>query len=90
LTIRIRLARILSKNKNSIGGKMRKNVVKIMLIVLMMAGICFAAFNFLAVETEARVIWQELEMGEDPELGTTYIRCFDTGEGCITVYPYEP
>jgi hypothetical protein len=90
LTIKIRVARILSKNKNSIGGKMRRNAVKIMLIVLMLAGICFAAFNFLAVETEARVIWQKLEMGEDPVSGGTYIRCFETGEGCVTVYPNEP
>jgi hypothetical protein len=69
---------------------MKKNVVKIMLIVLMMAGICFAAFNFLAVETEARVIWQELIEGTDDVLGTPSITCWKTGEGCCIVYPNEP
>jgi hypothetical protein len=66
---------------------MKKNVVKIMLIVLMVAGICFAAFNFLAVETEAGVIWQELKTGPDPILGTPSITCYSTGEGCVVVSP---
>jgi hypothetical protein len=69
---------------------MKKKVVKIMLIVLMLAGIGFAAFNFLAVKSEARVIWQELIEGTDPKLGTPSITCWKTGEGCVIVYPLEP
>jgi hypothetical protein len=69
---------------------MKKKVVKIMLIVLMLAGIGFAAFNFLAVKSEARVIWQKLDEGTDPQLGTHFIRCYETGDGCCVVYPFEP
>jgi hypothetical protein len=50
----------------------------------MLAGICFSAFNFLALKAEAKVYWQKLEMGEDPH-GGTYIRCFDSGQSCVTV-----
>jgi hypothetical protein len=69
---------------------MRKNVIKIMLILLMVAGIGFAAFNFLAVESDAYVIWQQLDEGIDPRLGTPFIRCWLTGDGCVVVYPVEP
>ena len=69
---------------------MKKNVVKIMLILLMVVGIGFAAFNFLAVKSEARVIWQELIEGTDDILGTPSITCWRTGEGCVIVYPSEP
>lgn len=69
---------------------MKKTLIKIMLILVMVAGIGFAAFNFLAVETEGRVIWQQLDEGIDPETGTNFIRCWLTGDGCCVVYPSEP
>ncbi len=68
---------------------MNKKIVKFALVVLMLAGICFAAFNFLAVESEAAVYWQNLIEGTDPVLGTPSITCRDSGQACVTVTPYD-
>ncbi len=67
---------------------MSKKFVKIALLLLMAAGVCFSAFNFLAVKSEAAVYWQDLELGKDPILGTPSIKCWNTGQACVTVsYP---
>ena len=66
---------------------MAKKIVKVVLILLMFAGICVSIFNFTSVESKAEyVIWQDLEEGTDPILGTKFIRCFRTGQACVTVY----
>ena len=70
--------------------KMFKSYVKIALVLLMAAGICFSAFNFLAEETEAAVYWQDLKIGTDPILGTPSITCLKTGQACVVVAPYDP
>jgi len=64
---------------------MTKKIVKLMFVLLMLAGICFSAYNFLALKAEAVVYWQNLEMGTDPVLGTKFIRCWGTGQACVTV-----
>ena len=65
---------------------MAKKIVKFMLVLLMFAGICFSAYNFLALKSEAATVyWQKLEMGIDPVLGTNFIRCWSTGQACVTV-----
>ncbi len=48
---------------------MNKKIVKFAMVVLMLAGICFAAFNFLAVESEAAVYWQDLKQGWESDFG---------------------
>ena len=68
---------------------MATRIVKAMLIVLMLVGIVFSLFNFIAVKSEAKAIWQDLEEGTDPILGTPYIRCLNTGQACVVVYPFE-
>jgi hypothetical protein len=67
---------------------MSKKFVKIALLLLMVAGVCFSAFNFLAVKSEAAVYWQDLKLGKDPILGTPSVTCLKTGQACVTVsYP---
>lgn len=67
---------------------MTKKIVKCVLLVLMVAGLTFAVSNFLAIKTEAYVIFQKLDTGKDPVTGGNYIRCFGKDGGCCTVSPY--
>ena len=67
---------------------MTGRLVKVGLVLLMLVGIIFSLFNFIAVKSEAGAIWQQLEMGDDPH-GGTYIRCWKTGQACVTVTPYD-
>ena len=68
---------------------MTGRVVKVVLVLLMLVGIVLSMFNFVAEKVEAAAIWQHLETGTDPVLGTPYIKCFDTGQACVTVTPYD-
>jgi hypothetical protein len=58
---------------------------KIVMIILMIIGISLAAFNFFAVKAEAAVYWQDLKLDKDPILGTPSVKCFNTGQACISV-----
>lgn len=65
---------------------MAKKIVKVVLVLLMLAGICFSAFNFMALKANAtKVYWQKLETGTDPITGGLFVRCFSTGQACVTV-----
>lgn len=69
---------------------MSKKIVKIMLVLLMVAGVFFSANNFLAEKAESATYWQDLETGTDPYTGGTFIKCWNSGQACVTVTPYEP
>jgi hypothetical protein len=73
-------------NNKERGEKMSKRIVSYVLVILMLVGIVLSLCNFIAVKAEAKVYWQDLEMGDDPH-GGTYIRCWRTGQACCTVYP---
>jgi hypothetical protein len=62
-----------------------KKFVKLLLVLVMLAGIGFSIFNYIALKAEATVYWQKLETGIDPVTGGMFIRCFSTGSGCCTV-----
>ncbi len=64
---------------------MFEKILKFVLVVVMLVGLCFTTINLISFKAEATVYWQKLEMGIDPVTGGTYIRCFDTGSGCVTV-----
>ena len=70
--------------------QMTKRIVKFVLIGLMLVGIVFSMFNFMALKSSTAVYWQILEMGPDPSTGGTYIKCWKTGSTCCSViYPFE-
>jgi hypothetical protein len=64
---------------------MTQKLIKIALVILMVVGVCFSAFNFFAVKVEAKTLWQDLKLGTDPILGTPSVTCLKTGQACITV-----
>ena len=68
---------------------MIKRITKIVLIGLMLVGIVFSLFNFMAVKSSSAVYWQILEQGVDPYLHTKYIKCWKTGSTCCSVVYYE-
>ncbi|MGD2087423.1 MAG: hypothetical protein PVH61_14660 [Candidatus Aminicenantes bacterium] len=68
---------------------MASRIVKVLLVGLMLVGIVFSLLNFVAVKSEALVIWQHLDQGTDPVLGTPYIRCWKSGQSCVVVYPFD-
>jgi hypothetical protein len=67
-----------------------KRIAKFVLIGLMLVGIVFSMFNFMALKSSTAVFWQILEMGTDPVTGGPYIKCWKTGSTCCSViYPYD-
>lgn len=68
---------------------MIKNIIKITLVLFMLAGITFSAFNFLAVKSEAAVYWLNLTEGTDPVTGGHYVKCMNSGQSCVIVSPYD-
>ena len=68
---------------------MIRRIAKVTMLVIMAAGIVFSLVNFIALESEAYAIWQDLETGKDPVTGGNFVRCFATGQACVTVYPFE-
>jgi hypothetical protein len=71
---------------------MTKKFVKIALLLLMAAGVCFSAFNFLAVKSEAETYkWTNFFIDYDPDTGKTIYICVDTGQTCLTITEFpEP
>jgi hypothetical protein len=68
---------------------MARRIVKVVLVGLMLFGIVFTLFNFVAVKSEALVYWQHLEQGTDPVLGTPYLKCWKSGQSCVVVFPFD-
>jgi hypothetical protein len=68
---------------------MATKIVKAALVLLMLAGIFFSAFNFMAVRSEAGTLWQHLDIVKDPVTGIGY-RCWKTGQSCVLVDPHLP
>jgi len=68
--------------------RMLKRIAKIAMLIIMTAGVVFSLFNFISIKSEAAVYWQNLEEGTDPVTGTHFIKCFESGQACVTVdYP---
>jgi len=67
---------------------MIKKVFKVTVILLMFLGVLFSVLNFLSIKEDAATFWQKLEMGDDP-YGGTYVKCYSSGQACVSVIYYE-